>query len=77
MSEAERQAVEAGSTKIDVAELTGRVELSEADDAINDGAVDKIVRHVWRTGGTVLAVRRQDLPGGGPAAAVLRYPLGS
>jgi hypothetical protein len=39
--------------------------------------VDEIARRVWRTGGTVLAVRREDVPGGGPAAAILRYPLSS
>jgi hypothetical protein len=58
-------------------EETGAVELSDADDAVNYGVVDEIVRRVWRSGGTVLAVRREDVPGGGPAAAVLRYALGA
>jgi Bacterial archaeo-eukaryotic release factor family 11 len=56
-------------------EQTGAVELDEVDDAVNYGVVDEIARRVWRTGGTVLAVRREDVPGGGPAAAILRYPL--
>jgi hypothetical protein len=58
-----------------VDEETGAVELSDADDAVNYGVVDEIARRVWRTGGTVLAVRREDVPGGGPAAAILRYAL--
>src|SRR5262249_28495919 len=56
---------------------TGAVELDDADDAVNYGVVDEIVRRVWRTGGTVLAVRREDVPDGGQAAAILRYPLTS
>jgi release factor family 11 len=58
-----------------VDEQTGAVTLDEADDAVNYGVVDEIARRVWRTGGAVLAVRREDVPGGGPAAAILRYPL--
>ena len=58
-------------------EQTGAIELSTTDDAVNYGVVDEIARRVWRTGGSVLAVRRDDVPGGGPAAAVLRYALGS
>jgi hypothetical protein len=58
-------------------EQTGEIALDKADDAVNYGVVDEIARRVWRTGGTVLAVRRDDVPGGGPAAAILRYALGS
>jgi len=58
-------------------EQTGAIELSDADDAVNYGVVDEIARRVWRTGGTVLAVRREDVPGDGPAAAILRYALGA
>lgn len=54
---------------------TGAIELSEADDAVDYGVVDEIARRVWRMGGTVLAVRREDVPGRGSAAAILRYPL--
>jgi hypothetical protein len=60
-----------------VDEETGEVDLSSGDDAVNYGVVDEIVRRVWRTGGTVLAVRREEVPGGGPAAAVLRHSLGT
>jgi hypothetical protein len=58
-------------------EQTGAVTLDKADDAVNYGVVDEIARRVWRTGGTVLAVRREDVPGEGPAAAILRYALAS
>jgi hypothetical protein len=54
---------------------TGAVELSEADDAVDYGVADEIARRVWGMGGTVLAVRREDVPGGGSVAAILRYPL--
>ena len=60
-----------------VDEQTGAVTLDSADDAVNYGVVDEIARRVWHTGGIVLAVRREDVPGGGPAAAILRYALGS
>jgi hypothetical protein len=60
-----------------VDEQTGAVDLDEADDAVNYGVVDEIARRVWRMGGTVLAVRREDVPGAGPVAAILRYALGS
>jgi hypothetical protein len=60
-----------------VDEETGAIELSTANDAVDYGVVDEIVRRVWHSGGTVLAVRQEDVPGGGPAAAILRYALGS
>jgi hypothetical protein len=56
---------------------TGAIELSDADDAVDYGVIDEIVRRVWRTGGMVLAVRREDVPGAGPAAAILRYAIRS
>jgi hypothetical protein len=37
--------------------------------------VDEIARRVWLAGGTVLAVRQDDIPGRGPVAAILRYPI--
>lgn len=60
-----------------IEENTGAITLDRTDDAVNYGVVDEIARRVWRTGGTVLAVRREDVPGGGPVAAILRYALGS
>jgi hypothetical protein len=35
--------------------------------------VDEIARRVWRNGGNVLAVRRDDIPGRGAVAAIRRY----
>jgi hypothetical protein len=58
-----------------VDEQTGAVELSDAADAVDYGVTDEIARRVWRTGGTVLAVRREDVPDKGPVAAILRYAL--
>ena len=37
--------------------------------------VDEIARRVWLSGGRVLAVRRDDVPGRSSVAAILRYPL--
>lgn len=39
--------------------------------------VDEIASRVLRSGGTVMAVRNQDLIDGSPVAATLRYPLKS
>jgi len=58
-----------------VDEQTGAVVFDAADDAVNYGVVDEIARRVWLAGGRVLAVRREDVPGGGPVAAILRYAL--
>lgn len=51
----------------------GTVEFSEADDAVAYAVVDEIARRVWASRGTVLAVRREDVPRGGDLAAILRY----
>jgi hypothetical protein len=56
-----------------VDEETGAVSFDDADDAINYGVVDEIARRVWLNGGKVLAVRRDDIPGKGSVAAILRY----
>lgn len=55
-------------------EETGAIERA-GDDAASYGVVDEIARRVLLTGGRVLAVRAADVPGGGPVAAILRYPL--
>jgi hypothetical protein len=56
-------------------EQSGAVTFDAADDAVNYGVLDEIARRVWLTGGRVLAVRGEDVPGRGPVAAILRYPL--
>jgi hypothetical protein len=39
------------------------------------GVVDEIARRAFLTGGRVVAVRGDDVPGGGAAAAILRFPI--
>jgi Bacterial archaeo-eukaryotic release factor family 11 len=56
-------------------EGTGKVTLADPDDAVSYGVVDEIARRVWLTGGRVLAVRRDDVPGRGSVAAILRYAV--
>ena len=58
-----------------VDDADGALALDDSDDAVNYGVVDEIARRVLLAGGRVLAVRRGDVPGGGPAAAILRYPV--
>jgi hypothetical protein len=58
-----------------VADDDGALTLDETDDAVNYGVVDEIARRVLLARGRVLAVRRDEIPGGGPAAAILRYPV--
>ena len=56
-------------------EETGAVTFDEEDDASNYGVIDEIARRVFLASGTVLAVRAADVPGGGPAAAILRFAI--
>lgn len=56
-------------------EQRGTVTFSPSDGANQYGVVDEIARRTWLAGGTVLAVRRNDIPGQGPVAAILRYPI--
>ena len=58
-----------------VDEETGAVALDDSDRPGDYGVVDEICRRVILNDGTVLAVRAADVPGGGPAAAILRYPV--
>ncbi|HEY2714794.1 MAG TPA: hypothetical protein VGI73_01080 [Solirubrobacterales bacterium] len=44
------------------------------DDAHDYGVLDEIARRVIAADGRVLAVRAGEVPGDGPAAAILRYP---
>lgn len=56
-------------------EQRGIVTLSATAGADRYGVVDEIARRAWLAGGTVLAVRGDDIPGRGPVAAILRYPI--
>ena len=58
-----------------VGEADGAVTLDDTDDAANYGVVDEIARRVLLARGRVLAVRRDDIPGNGSVAAILRYPV--
>jgi hypothetical protein len=56
-----------------VGEEDGKVAFAEGAAADAYGVVDEIARRVLLAGGRVLAVRKDDLPGGQPLAAILRY----
>lgn len=58
-----------------VDEQDGTVTLDSEDDAVNYGVIDEIARRVLNAGGRVLALRREDIPGQGTIAAILRYPV--
>src|SRR5215469_7633447 len=58
-----------------VDEHTGAVEFARDESVDSYGVLDEISRRVWRNGGRVLAVRRQDIPGQREVAAILRFPL--
>ena len=58
-----------------VDENSGAITFSEADDAHSYGVVDEVVRRALLTGARVLAVRAEDVPGGGPAAATVRFSV--
>ena len=56
-------------------ELSGQVGFADEERTDHYGVVDEIARRVWLAGGRVLAVRRDDIPGHDPVAAILRYPM--
>jgi hypothetical protein len=56
-------------------ELSGEVSFADEERSDHYGVVDEIARRVWLAGGRVLPVRRDDVPGQGPVAAILRYPI--
>jgi hypothetical protein len=58
-----------------VDDQTGAVTFAPADSHDVHDVTDEIARRAWLSGARVLAVRDTDIPGRGPAAAVLRYML--
>lgn len=56
-------------------EQTGAVTFAEGNGDEPHGVTDELTRRAWSTGARVLAVRGEDIPGDGPVAAILRYPL--
>jgi hypothetical protein len=53
----------------------GIVTLADGESAATYGVVDEIAGRVLVSGGRVFAVRRDDIPGHGTLAAILRYPI--
>lgn len=53
----------------------GIITLADKECANTYGVVDEIAGRVLVTGGRVLAVRQNDIPGEGSLAAILRYPI--
>jgi hypothetical protein len=51
----------------------GEVTLATGPSSASYGVVDEIAGRALLTGARVLGVRRQDIPGGGSLAAILRY----
>ena len=51
----------------------GEVALASGPSAASYGVVDEIAGRALLTGARVLGVRREDIPGGGSLAAILRY----
>jgi len=58
-----------------VDDRTGAVTFARAATGKIHDVTDEISRRAWLSGARVLAVRDGDIPGRGPVAAILRYPL--
>ena len=58
-----------------VADEDGAVSFADAPSAETYGVVDEIAGRVLATGGQVLGVRRDEVPGGGDLAAILRFAI--
>ena len=54
---------------------SGAVTLVEGDDARAYGVVDEIATRVLASGGRVMGVRSEDIPGKSELAAILRHPI--
>jgi hypothetical protein len=54
---------------------SGAVTLDDGGDATNYGVVDELARRVLLSGGRVLAIREDDIPGDTATAAILRFPV--
>jgi hypothetical protein len=59
-----------------VSDIDGSVTYSTSDDAETYSVVDEVARRALCTGAWVLGARREDLPGGAPLIAILRYRFG-
>lgn len=54
---------------------TGVVSFAGEKEAVNYGIVDEITGRALRTGAKVMAVRKDDIPGGHDLAVISRYPI--
>lgn len=52
----------------------GAVTFADAAGPGTVGVADEIARRAWLSGARLVAVRREEVPGGGDVAAILRYP---
>jgi Bacterial archaeo-eukaryotic release factor family 11 len=55
---------------------SGSISVCERPSAVNYDIVSEIAIRVLLAGGRLIGVRTNDMPGGGAAKAILRYPLG-
>ncbi len=62
-------------TEGQVDDETGALTFASESDAAGYCIVDEIAGRAMRSGATVLAVRKADIPGGKELAAILRYPV--
>ena len=58
-----------------VDETDGTITLSSSAGATDYGVIDEVASRVLRSGGRVLGVRKDDIPGGAALAAILRYAV--
>jgi hypothetical protein len=58
-----------------VSDSDGTVTFAEAESAATYGVVDEIVSRALRSGARIVSARRDDVPGGGALAAILRYAI--
>lgn len=58
-----------------VDEESGAVTLDDDADASNYGVIDEILRRALLSDARILAVRADDVPGGGALAATVRFPV--
>jgi hypothetical protein len=54
---------------------TGAVVFAEKDDAVTYSIVDEIVSRALQSGAQIIAARKDDVPGNGALAAILRYAI--
>ncbi|MCX7301848.1 MAG: hypothetical protein NTX73_15995 [Rhodobacterales bacterium] len=58
-----------------VADEDGAVTFAETASAANYGVVDEIASRALKSGARVVSARKEDIPGGGALAAILRYAI--